>query len=174
MKSIWIRDFYRIWTEYEDRVRPRIHSECGVVRVRRTPNANTFHAVDARKLLRYCSIIVLQICSYKVIEWLWKHKSCSSNSCYFASLIPRYIYIYIYIFALFLPLNTLLESVDNLNNYKCIFIYIYIYIYICIYIYAYAYIYIYIYIYKYVFLYIHSIQMTHLARTHFRNNHSKY
>ena len=41
------------------KINPRIHSECGEIRVRPTPHADTFHAVDARSLLRYFDSIVL-------------------------------------------------------------------------------------------------------------------
>ena len=36
-----------------------IQSECGVMRARPTPNANTFHAVDVKTLLRCFNTIVL-------------------------------------------------------------------------------------------------------------------
>ena len=41
------------------RVGPRIHSECGEIRVRSTPNGNNFHAMDVRALLLYFGIIAL-------------------------------------------------------------------------------------------------------------------
>ena len=41
------------------RVSSHIHSECGIIRARLTPNTNTFHAVDVRTLLRYFNTIVL-------------------------------------------------------------------------------------------------------------------
>ena len=50
------------------RVSSNIHSECGVIRARPTPNANIFHAVDVRTLLRYFNTIVLQIYSSKLAE----------------------------------------------------------------------------------------------------------
>ena len=36
-----------------------IYSECEETRLRPTPNADTFHAVDVRALLRYFNTIVL-------------------------------------------------------------------------------------------------------------------
>ena len=45
-----------IWrfTEY-----PHIHSECGIMRFRPTPDANSFHTVDVRTLLRYFNAVIL-------------------------------------------------------------------------------------------------------------------
>ena len=80
----------RIWTEYEEY--PRIHLECGVIRIRTNPNADTFHPIDIRTLLRYFNTTVLYICSYMLAEWLWRHGTSSSASrCFcFVSLIPEY------------------------------------------------------------------------------------
>ena len=69
---------------------PRIHSKYGAMRTRSTSDANTFHAVDVRTLLRYFNTTVFQIDSYKLAEWLWRHKTISSNSRCFVSLIPEY------------------------------------------------------------------------------------
>ena len=41
------------------RISSHIHSQCGVIQARPTPNANTFHTVDVRTLLRYFNTIVL-------------------------------------------------------------------------------------------------------------------
>ena len=49
------------------RVSSHIHSECGVIRARPTPNTDTFHAVDVRTLLRYFNTI---FCKFTVINWL--------------------------------------------------------------------------------------------------------
>ena len=75
------------------RASPRIHSECGVIWARPTPNANAFYVVDVRTLLYYYNTIVFKIYSYKLAEWLWRHETSSSNSRCFLSLIPEYIYV---------------------------------------------------------------------------------
>ena len=41
------------------RVNHRIHSECGEIQARSTPNADTLQALDVRTLLRYFNIITL-------------------------------------------------------------------------------------------------------------------
>ena len=67
VKSVRVRSFFsranffpRIGLNMKTcRVSSHIHSECGVIRARLTPNTNTFHAVDVRTLLRYFNTIVL-------------------------------------------------------------------------------------------------------------------
>ena len=66
----WCESFHPFGLNMETyRVSPRIHSECGVIRARPTPNANTFHAVDVRTLLHYYNTIALY-CKFAVISWL--------------------------------------------------------------------------------------------------------
>ena len=73
------------WIMETCRVKPRIYSECDLMRVRPTLNGNTLHAVDVRTLLRYFDTIALQIYSYKLAAWLWWHETDSSNSHCFLS-----------------------------------------------------------------------------------------
>ena len=57
---VWCQFFPTFGLNMETyRVSPRIHSECGVAWAKSTPNANTFHAVHVRTLLRYFDTILL-------------------------------------------------------------------------------------------------------------------
>ena len=51
---------------------------------------HTFYTVDVRSLLQYFDATALLIYRYKLVEWLWRHKTSSSNSRCFISLILQY------------------------------------------------------------------------------------
>ena len=51
---------------------------------------HTFYTVDVRSLLQYFDATTLLIYRYKLVEWLWRHKTSSSNSRCFISLILQY------------------------------------------------------------------------------------
>ena len=50
----------------------------------------TFYTVGVRSLLQYYDATALLIYRYKLVEWLWRHKTSSSNSRCFISLILQY------------------------------------------------------------------------------------
>ena len=50
----------------------------------------TFYTVGVRSLLQYYDATALLIFRYKLVEWLWRHKTSSSNSRCFISLILQY------------------------------------------------------------------------------------
>ena len=64
VKSVCVRSWCELFPAFglnmdTYRVSLRIHSECGEIRVRSTPNTITFHAVDVSTSLRYFDIIIL-------------------------------------------------------------------------------------------------------------------
>ena len=65
---LWYESFSTFELNIETyRVNLRIHSELGEIRIRPTPNANAFHELDKRTLLRYFDTNMLYIYSF---NWL--------------------------------------------------------------------------------------------------------
>ena len=61
---VWSSFLVRFFPEFRlsmgiYRASPRIHSECAAMKTRPSSNANTFHVVDVRTLLRYFDTTVL-------------------------------------------------------------------------------------------------------------------
>ena len=92
-----VRVFFCIWTEYGYlQCKSQFRSECREIWNIPTPNANNFHVVDVRTLLRS---LIPSYCKFTVISWL---NDCKDTKVLAATHIHIHTYIYIYIYFYFM------------------------------------------------------------------------